>query len=115
MNDEVVVKEVQRRLQAHLPVHWDGIQYHPSHAWTVLIGGVGMGASIAAVCREGREAPSGNLVRETLNEQGWDDGFIETAYNALLAQSAREGSWQSGFPGGHRPARGALLRETTRG
>jgi hypothetical protein len=35
------------------------------------LGGVGMGASIAAVCRE---APSSNIVRETLNEQGWDDG-----------------------------------------
>jgi len=57
-----------------------------------------MGASIAAVCREGREAPSGNIVRETLNEQGWDDGFIETACTALLAQSARECSWKGGFP-----------------
>ena len=98
MNDEIVVKEAQRRLQAHLPINWEGNQYNPTHAWTVLIGGVGMGASIAAVCREGREAPSGNIVRETLNEQGWDDDFIETACNALLAQSARECSWKGAFP-----------------
>jgi hypothetical protein len=58
MNDEVVVKEAQRRLQAHLPIHWEGNHYTPTPAWTVLIDGVGMGASIAAVCREGREAPS---------------------------------------------------------
>jgi hypothetical protein len=49
MNDEVEVKEAQRRLQAHLPITWEGNQYSPTHAWTVLIGGVGMGASIAAV------------------------------------------------------------------
>jgi hypothetical protein len=49
MNDEVEVKEAQRRLQAHLPITWEGNQYSPTHAWTVLMGGVGMGASIAAV------------------------------------------------------------------
>ncbi len=37
MSDEVVVKEAQRRLQAHLPINWEGNQYNPSHAWTVLI------------------------------------------------------------------------------
>ncbi len=57
-----------------------------------------MGASIAAVCREGRDAPSGNIVRETLNEQGWDDSLIETACNDLLAQSARQCTWKGCFP-----------------
>ncbi|MDH3599419.1 MAG: hypothetical protein OEU26_07225 [Candidatus Tectomicrobia bacterium] len=38
MSDEVVVKEAQRRLQAHLPINWEGNQYNPTHAWTVLIG-----------------------------------------------------------------------------
>lgn len=98
MNDEVVVKEAQRRLQAHLPITWEGHQYNPMHAWTVLIGGSGMGASIAAVCREGRDAPSDNIVRETRNEQGWDDRIIETACNDLLAHSARQYSWQGCFP-----------------
>jgi len=97
MSDEVVVKEAQRRLQAHLPINWEGNQYNPTHAWTVLIGGVGMGASIAAVCREGRDAPSGNIVRETLNDQGWDDSRIETACNELLAQSARQCRWKGCF------------------
>ena len=94
INDEVVVKEAQRRLQAHLPITWEGNQYNPMHAWMVLIGGVGMGASVAAVCREGREAPSDNIVRETLNAQGWDDRLIESACNDLLAQSAGQCAWK---------------------
>ena len=98
LNDEVVVKEAQRRLQAYLPVNWEGNQYNPMHAWTVLIGGAGMGASIAAVCREGKDAPSDNIVRETLNDQGWDDRLIETACNDLLAYSARQCSWKGCFP-----------------
>ena len=98
INDEVVVKEAQRRLQAHLPITWEGNRYNPMHAWTVLIGGAGMGASIAAVCREGQEAPSDNIVRETLNDQGWDDRLIETACNDLLAQSARQCAWKGCFP-----------------
>ena len=98
INDEVVVKEAQRRLQAHLPITWEGNQYNPMHAWSVLIGASGMGASIAAVCREGRDAPSANIVRETLNEQGWDDRLIETACNDLLAHSARQYPWQGCFP-----------------
>lgn len=98
INDEVVVKEAQRRLQASLPITWEGNQYNPMHAWTVLIGGVGMGASLAAVCREGQEAPSDNSVRETLNEQGWDDRLIEIACNDLLAQSARQCTWKGCFP-----------------
>ena len=97
MNDEVVVKEAQKRLQAHLPITWEGNQYNPMHAWTVLIGGSGMGASIAAVCREGRDAPSDNIVRETLNDQGWDDCIIETACNDLLAQSVRQCRWKGCF------------------
>jgi hypothetical protein len=98
INDEVVVKEAQRRLQAHLPITWEGNQYNPMHAWMVLIGGVGMGASVAAVCREGQEAPSDNIVRETLNDQGWDDRLIESACNDLLAQSARQCAWKGCFP-----------------
>jgi hypothetical protein len=98
INDEVVVKEAQRRLQEYLPITWEGNQYNPTHAWTVLLGGVGMGASIAAVCREGHEAPSDNIVRETLNDQGWDDRLIETACTDLLAHSARQCSWTGGFP-----------------
>jgi hypothetical protein len=98
INDEVVVKEAQRRLQAHLPITWEGNQYNPMHAWTVLIGASGMGASIAAVCREGRDAPSDNIVRETLTEQGWDDRIIETACNDLLAHSARQCPWKGCFP-----------------
>jgi hypothetical protein len=98
LNDEVVVKEAQRRLQEYLPINWEGTQYNPTHAWTVLIGGVGMGASIAAVCREGHEAPSDNIVRETLNDQGWDDRLMATACNDLLAQSARQCTWKGCFP-----------------
>ena len=98
INDEVVVKEAQRRLQASLPITWEGNRYNPMHAWTVLIGGSGMGASIAAVCREGHEAPSDNIVRETLNDQGWDDRRIETACNDLLARSARQCTWKGCFP-----------------
>lgn len=98
INDDIVVKEAQRRLQAHLPINWEGNRYNPMHAWTVLIGGVGMGASIAAVCREGQQAPSDNIVRETLNDQGWDDRLIETACNDLLAQSVRQCAWKGSFP-----------------
>jgi hypothetical protein len=98
INDEVVVKEAQRRLQASLPINWEGNRYNPMHAWTVLIGGSGMGASIAAVCREGQDAPSDNSVREKLNEQGWNDSVIETAFNDLLAQSARQCTWKGCFP-----------------
>jgi putative transposase len=98
LNEEVVVKEAQRRLQASLPITWEGNRYNPMHAWTVLIGGVGMGASIAAVCREGRDAPSDTIVRETLNDQGWDDRIIEAACNDLLAQSARQCTWKGCFP-----------------
>jgi hypothetical protein len=98
INDDVLVKEAQRRLQASLPITWEGNRYNPLHAWTVLIGGVGMSASIAAVCREGHEAPSDNIVRETLNDQGWDDHLIETACNDLLAQSVRQCSWKRCFP-----------------
>jgi hypothetical protein len=57
-----------------------------------------MGASIAAVCREGHDAPSDNIVRETLNDQGWDDRLIEIACNDLLAQSARQCTWKGCFP-----------------
>ena len=84
INDEVVVKEAHRRLQAYLPINWEGNQYNPTHAWTVLIGGVGMGASIAAVCREGHDVPSDNIVREKLNEQGWDDSRIDKALPKML-------------------------------
>jgi len=98
INDEVVVKEAKRRLQAHLPITWKGNQYNPLHAWTVRIGAAGLGASIAAVCREGRDAPSDTIVRETLNEQGWDDRLIATACNDLLAQSARQYPWKGCFP-----------------
>lgn len=98
INDEVVVKEAQRRLQASLPITWEGNSYNPMHAWTTLIGAAGMGASIAAVCREGQDAPSDNIVRETLDEQGWNDSLIETACNDLLAQSARQCSWKGCFP-----------------
>ena len=98
INDEVVVKEAQRRLQEYLPITWEGNQYNPMHAWTVLIGGVGMGASIAAVCREGQDAPSDNIVREKLSEQGWDDRVLETACNDLLAQSARQCTGKGCFP-----------------
>jgi hypothetical protein len=98
LNDEVVVKEAQRRSQASLPITWEGNHYNPLHAWTVLRGGGGMGASLAAVWREGHEAPSANSVRDTRNEQGWDDRRIETACNDLLAQSARQCTWQGCFP-----------------
>ena len=78
LNDEVVVKEAQRRLQASLPIDWEGNWYNAMDAWMALIGAAGMGASIAAVCREGQEAPSDNTLREKLDEQGWDDHIIET-------------------------------------
>ena len=58
----------------------------------------GMGASIAALCREGQEAPSDNTLREKLDEQGWDDRLIETAYNDMLAQSVRQCAWRGQFP-----------------
>jgi hypothetical protein len=98
LNDEVVVKETQRRLQAYLPIHWEGNWYTAMDAWMALIGAAGMGASIAAVCREGQEAPSDNTLREKLDEQGWDDPLIETAYNDILAQSARQCTWHGQFP-----------------
>ena len=98
LNDEVIVKEAQRRLQASLPIHWEGNWYNAMDAWMALIGAAGMGTSIAAVCREGQEAPSDNTVREKLDEQGWDDRLIETACNDLLAQSVRQGTWHGQFP-----------------
>jgi hypothetical protein len=60
LNDEVIVKEAQRRWQASLPIDWEGTWYNAMDAWVVLIGAAGMGASMAAVCREGQEAPSDN-------------------------------------------------------
>jgi hypothetical protein len=98
INDEVVVKEAQRRLQAYLPITWEGNRYHATDAWTALIGAAGMGASIAALCREGQQAPSDNTLRAKLDDQGWDDSVIETACNEVLAQSARECTWQGHFP-----------------
>jgi hypothetical protein len=98
INDEVVVKEAQRRLQASLPIHCEGNRYHATNAWITLIGAAGMGASMAALCREGQEAPSDNTLRDKLNEQGWDDSILETACNDMLAQSVRQGSWQGHFP-----------------
>ena len=98
LNDEVIVKEAQRRLQAHLPIHWEGYWYNAMDAWMTLIGAAGMSASIAATCREGQEAPSDNTLREKLEEQGWDDPIIEAACNGILAQSVRECSWRGHFP-----------------
>jgi len=98
LNDEVVVKEAQRRLQAYLPIDWEGNWYNAMDAWMALIGAAGMSTSIAAVCREGQEAPSDNTLREKLDEQGWDDRIIETACNAILAQSVRQCSWHGQFP-----------------
>jgi len=98
LNDEVVVKEAQRRLQAYLPIYWAGNWYTAMDAWMALIGAAGMNASIAAVCREGQGAPSDNTLREKLDEQGWDDPLIETAYNDILAQSARQCTWHGHFP-----------------
>ncbi len=98
INDEVVVKEAQRRWQAYLPINWEGNQYNATHAWTTLIGAAGMGTSIAAVCREGQDAPSDNIVREKLAEQGWDDSVIEIACTEILAQSALQCAWKGRFP-----------------
>jgi hypothetical protein len=98
LNDEVIVKEAQRRLQANLPIHWEGNRYNAMDAWMTLIGAAGMGTSMAAVCREGQQAPSDNTIRDKLNEQGWDDRLIETACNDLLAQSIRQGTWHGQFP-----------------
>jgi hypothetical protein len=98
LNDEVVVKEAQRRLQAYLPIDWEGNRYNAMDAWMALIGAAGMSTSIAAMCREGQEAPSGNTLREKLDEQGWDDRIIETACNDILAQSIRQCSWRGHFP-----------------
>jgi hypothetical protein len=63
-----------------------------------LIGAASMGTSIAAVCREGQEAPSGNTLRDKLGEQGWDERLIETACNDLMAQSVRQCTWHGPFP-----------------
>jgi hypothetical protein len=60
LNDEVVVKEAQRRWQADLPIDWEGNGYNAMDAGLALIGAAGMGTSIAAMCREGPEAPSDN-------------------------------------------------------
>lgn len=98
LNDEVLVKEAQRRLQADLPIDWEGNWYNAMDAWIALIGAAGMGTSIAATCREGQEAPSDNTLREKLDEQGWDDRIIETACNDILAQSVRQCSWRGHFP-----------------
>jgi hypothetical protein len=67
-------------------------------AWMALIGAAGMSTSIAAVCREGQEAPSHNTLREKLNGQGWDDCIIEAACHDILAQSVRQCSWRGRFP-----------------
>jgi len=53
LNDEVVVKEAQRRLQAYLPIDWEGNRYNAMDAWMALIGAAGMSTSIAAMCRKG--------------------------------------------------------------
>ena len=98
LNDEVIVKEAQRRLQASLPIDWEGNWYNALDAWMALIGAAGMGTSIAALCREGQDAPSDNTLREKLDEQGWDDRLIETACNDLLAQSVRQCTWHGQFP-----------------
>jgi hypothetical protein len=98
LNDEVIVKEAQRRLQTSLPIHWEGNGYNAMDAWMTLIGAAGMGTSIASVCREGQEAPSDNTLRDKLGEQGWDDRLIETACNDLLAQSVRQCTWHGQFP-----------------
>ena len=88
----------QRRLQAYLPIDWEGNWYNAMDAWMTLLGAVSMNTSMAAVCREGQEAPSDNTLREKLNEQGWNDRLIETACNDILAQSVRQCSWLGAFP-----------------
>ena len=98
LNDEVVVKEAQRRLQTYLPIDWEGNWYNAMDAWMALIGAAGMSTSMAALCREGQEAPSDNTLREKLDEQGWDDPIIETAFNDMLAQSVRQCAWRGHFP-----------------
>jgi hypothetical protein len=98
LNDDVIVKEAQRRLQTSLPMHWEGNWYNAMDAWMTLIAAAGMGASMAAVCREGQQAPSDNTLRDKLGEQGWDDPLIETACNDLLAQSVRQCTWHGQFP-----------------
>jgi hypothetical protein len=97
LNDEVIVKEAQRRWQASLPINWEGNRYNAMDAWMALIGAAGMGTSIAALCREGQDAPSDNTLREKLDEQGWDDSGIESASNDILAQSVRQCTWQGHF------------------
>lgn len=98
LNDEVIVKEAQRRLQTYLPIDWEGNWYNAMDAWMTLLGAAGMNTSMAAVCREGQEAPSDNTLRDKLNEQGWDERLIETGYNDILAQSVRQCSWHGSFP-----------------
>jgi hypothetical protein len=98
LNDEIVVKEAQRRLQAYLPIDWEGNWYNAMDAWMTLLGAVSMHTSMAAMCREGQEAPSDNTLREKLDEQGWDDRLIEAACNDILAQSVRQCSWLGAFP-----------------
>ena len=98
LNDEAVVKEAQRRLQMYLPIDWEGNWYNAMDAWMALIGAAGMSTSIAALCREGQEAPSDNTLREKLDEQGWDERLIETACNDILAQSVRQCTGHGPFP-----------------
>ncbi len=65
LNDEVIVKEAQQRLQTSLPIHWEGNWYNAMDAWMTLIGAAALGTSMAAVCREGQQAPSGNTLYAT--------------------------------------------------
>ncbi len=44
--------------EALLWIHWEGNWYNAMDPWMTLIGAAGMGASMAAVCREGQLAPS---------------------------------------------------------
>jgi hypothetical protein len=53
LNDDVIVKEAQRRLQMSLPIHWEGNSYSAMDAWMTLIGAAADGRL------DGRRVPRG--------------------------------------------------------
>ena len=97
INDEIVVNEMIDRFQNNLPITWDGTKYNETNAWNVLIAAATTGKSISVICRESKDGPSDNTLREQLDVQKWSDKQIEEACNEIFAKSCVGCKWRGSY------------------
>jgi len=97
INEEQIIKEAQNRLQRYLPIEWEGNRYNAMDAWNILIASAAMGGSLASVCRECKDTPHNNTLRDQLTAQNWNDEQIEEGLNKLLAESSLQSSWPGSY------------------